>query len=191
MFWFWLKRGYLSEGQQWLERALVADSKADLALRANALTGVGHMMWFQGNYASMGIPLEESLALGRKIGDLKITAFSLFIQALAALECGRPEQGIKLAAESQAAAVASGDLWLQSVPLIVYAVAEWDGDRERASQLMENALKLARQAGDTFLIIVALANLATVRVLQERYDEARDLGAEGLLLCQAAEDRRG
>jgi hypothetical protein len=33
--------------------------------------------------------------------------------------------------------------------------------------------------------------IATVRVLQKRYDEARELGADGLLLCQAVEDRRG
>ena len=191
LFWFWLKRGYLSEGQQWLDRALAADSNADPALRANALIGLGHMMWFQGNYANMCVPLEESVAIGRRIGDLKITAFSLFIQALADLECGRPEQGIQLATQSQAAAVASGDLWLQSVPLIVYAAAEWDGDRERASQLIEDALRLARQTGDTFLIIIALANLATIRVLQERYDEARQLSAEGMLLCQEVEDRRG
>ena len=38
---------------------------------------------------------------------------------------------------------------------------------------------------------VALANLATIRVLQERYDDARALCAEGLLLCQEVEDRRG
>jgi non-specific serine/threonine protein kinase len=191
LFWFWLKRGYLSEGQQWLERALAMDSNADPALRAKALIGLGHMMWFQGNYANMCVPLEESLALGRQIGDLKITAFSLFIQALAALECGRPEQGIALATQSHAAAVASGDVWLQSVPLIVYAAAEWDGDRERASQLIEDALQLARQTGDTFLMIIALANLATIRVLQERYDDARQLSAEGMSLCQEVEDRRG
>jgi non-specific serine/threonine protein kinase len=84
LFWFWLKRGYLSEGQQWLDRALAADSNADPALRAHALIGLSHMMWFQGNYANMCVPLEESVAIGRRIGDLKITAFSLFIQALAA-----------------------------------------------------------------------------------------------------------
>ena len=190
-FWFWLKRGYLSEGQQWLERALAADVNADPALRANALIGLGHLMWFQGNYLDMWVPLEESLSLGRQIGDLKIIAFSLFIQALAALECGRPEQGIKLASESQAAAVASGDVWLQSVPLFVYAIAEWDGDRERASQVNEELVRLARETGDTFLIIKALANLATIRVLQERCDEARELGAEAMLLSQQLEDRGG
>jgi hypothetical protein len=50
---------------------------------------------------------------------------------------------------------------------------------------------LSSQPGDTFLIIVALANLATIRVLQERYDEARQLSAEGMSLCQEVEDRRG
>jgi non-specific serine/threonine protein kinase len=82
-------------------------------------------------------------------------------------------------------------VWLQSVPLIVYAAAEWDGDRERASHLMEDALTLARQSQDTFLIIITLLNLSTIRILQERYGEARELGVEGMLLCQEVEDRRG
>jgi protein kinase-like protein len=125
------------------------------------------------------------------LSSKEITAFSLFIQALAALECGRPEESMQLATESKAAAVASGDVWLQSVPLIVYAAAEWNGDRERAGQLLGDTLKLARQTGHTFLIIIALANLATIRVLQERYDDVRELGAEGMLLCQEVEDRRG
>jgi hypothetical protein len=62
---------------------LAADSNADAALRANALIGLGHMMWFQGNYASMCSPLEESLALGRKIGDLKISGASALKRSFA------------------------------------------------------------------------------------------------------------
>jgi hypothetical protein len=133
----------------------------------------------------------ERWATVKRLHQAALDRLSLFIQALGALECGKSEQGITLATESQAAAVASGDVWLQSVPLIVYAAAEWDGVRERSGHLLEDALKLARQSGDTFLIIIALVNLSTIRVLQERYGEARELGAEGMSLCQQVEDRRG
>src|SRR4030095_3627596 len=95
LFWFWLKRGHLDEGRRWLQRALAAGSTTAQALRAKALVGLAHMMWFQGDHANMLVQLEESLALGRQINDMRIVAFSLFLQAVAAVACGRLEQGVR------------------------------------------------------------------------------------------------
>ena len=92
LFWFWLKRGHLDEGRRLLQRALAAGGTDAPALRAKALMGLSHMMWFQSDHASMLVQLEESLALGRQINDLRIVAFSLFLQAFAAVDCGRLDQ---------------------------------------------------------------------------------------------------
>jgi non-specific serine/threonine protein kinase len=124
LFWLWLKRGHLDEGRRWLQRALAAGVTNAPALRAKALIGLSHMIWFQRDYASLPAPLEESLAIGRQIEDLRIVAFSLFMQAFAAVDCGGLEQGIALAKESRAAAASIGDFWLQSVPCFVLAAAE-------------------------------------------------------------------
>jgi hypothetical protein len=113
------------------------------------------------------------------------------MKAFAAVDCGRLEQGIELARESRAAAASIGDFWLQSVPCFVLAAAEWFRDIEEPSRLQEEALKPSRQTGDSFIIGIALADLAEIRVAQKRYDEARELGIEGVLLCQEAGDRRG
>jgi non-specific serine/threonine protein kinase len=191
LFWFWLKRGHLDEGRRWLQRALDIGGTNDPALRARALIGLSHMMWFQGDHAGMLAPLEESLALGRQMNDRRIVAFSLFLQAFAAVDCGRLERGIELAKESRVAAASTGDFWLQSVPCFVLAGAEYFRDTQQASLLQEEALTLSRRTGDVFIIGIALSDLAELRVLQQRYSEARELAVESLLVCKDADDRRG
>src|SRR5262245_20797360 len=191
LFWFLLKRGHLDEGRRWLQRALSAGGTNAPALRARALIGLSHMMWFQGNPTGMLDHLEESLALGRQVNDLRIVACSLFLQAFAAVISGRFEQGIELAKESRATAASIGDSWLQSVPCFVLAAAEMFRDIEHAARLQEEALMLSRQTGDRFIIGIALADLAEMRVLQQRHGEAQELGIEGVLVCQEAGDRRG
>jgi non-specific serine/threonine protein kinase len=115
------------------------------------------------------------------------------MQALVTVEYGlSSEQAVRLALEGQTVALASGDLSLQSLPLFVLAYsAMQEGDYDRASRLLEDALKLTRQTGDSFPIGIALADLALVRVLQGRYGEAREFAGEGVLLCQEVGDRRG
>ena len=191
LFWLWVKRGHLDEGRQWFQRALAFGVTNAPALKAKALIGLSHMIYFQRDYANLASPLEESLAIGRQINDLRIVAFALFLQAFAAVDRGRLEQGIELAKESRAAAASIGDFWLQCVPSFVLAAAEWFRDNEEASRLQEEALSLSRKTGDSFIIGIALADLAEIRVAQKRYDEARQLSIEGVLLCHEAGDRRG
>jgi tetratricopeptide (TPR) repeat protein len=192
LFWFWLKRGYVSEGRQWLERALVVGGKSSPRLRAKALIGLGHMTYFQGDITSTSVHLEESLTLGREADDQWAVAFALFMQALVALESGRSEEADQLALESQTAARPSGDLWLQSMHVFVLAYsAMLAGDYDRSSRLTEEALARIRQTGDKFVIGIGLGDLAVLRVLQGLYGEAREVAAEGILTCQEVGDRRG
>jgi non-specific serine/threonine protein kinase len=192
LFWFWLKRGHLSEGQQRLELALAVGQESSPSLRAKALVGLWHMTYFQGDYASTSVHMEKSLTLGREANDLWAIAFSLFGQALVAVELEKPERAVELAVESQAAAHASGVPWIQSLPLFVFAYsATQEGDYDRAGMLFEEGLRLHRQTGDKFPMGIALADLAEVRVLQGRHREARELAREGVLVCYEIGDVRG
>ncbi|MGI8855287.1 MAG: ATP-binding protein [Thermomicrobiales bacterium] len=49
--WFWLTRGYLSEGRGWLAMALSDESSLTPATRARALLGIGMVAWAQADYA--------------------------------------------------------------------------------------------------------------------------------------------
>jgi hypothetical protein len=71
----------------------------------------------------------------------------------------------------------------------------WDalvrGDAARATAYLEEAYAIARELNDTFRMTLAVGNLATTAVLQERYEEAVERSRETPLLCLRRGDRRG
>ena len=84
LFWFWLKRGYFREGQEYLERALSAGARTPSMIRAKALMSLGSLTFFQGDFVRTRVLLEESVTLGRAAGDWPGVGFSLGIMACAA-----------------------------------------------------------------------------------------------------------
>ncbi len=74
---FWLYRGYLSEGRQWLAGALAQGHQGPTALQAKALRVAGRLALDQGDYAQATALSEESLALSRELGDKRSIAASL------------------------------------------------------------------------------------------------------------------
>ena len=58
--WFWVKRGYFREGQECLERALSMAADAPPALRASALTSLGSLTFFQGDFDRTRVLLERA-----------------------------------------------------------------------------------------------------------------------------------
>jgi hypothetical protein len=103
----------------------------------------------------------------------------------------RLEQGIELAKDSRAAAGFDWRLLVSECALLRLGSRGMVPRHEAASRLQEEALTLSRQTGDSFIIGIALADLAELRVAQKRYDEARELGIEGVLVFREARDRRG
>lgn len=179
--WFWLKQGYLREGQTWLERALVRGGSAPPPLRARTLMTLGFVQFLRGELDSAEALLEESAALGRSESDLTIVAFAVAISAMVALERGDFAACAPLAAESLAAGRASTVPATQSIALTCLAyLALQEGDLDRAGLLLEEALGWSRRQGEKWGIGISLFDLALLRVLQHRHDEARALAAEGI-----------
>ena len=192
MCWFWVKRGYFREGQEWLERALSAAGAVPPALRAKGLMNLGFVTFFQGDFVRTQALLEESAAIGRAEGDWSVVGFSLGINAMAALELGNVAECARLASESEAAARSSATPWVQGPSLACLAYqALHEGDFDRAGQLHEEVLDLLRKQGEKWAIGITLFDLALLRVVQQRNDEARALCAEGIVVCQEFGDRRG
>jgi predicted ATPase/DNA-binding winged helix-turn-helix (wHTH) protein len=190
--WFWLKRGYFREGQEWLERTLLAGEAAPAALRAKVLMNLGFMTFFQGDFVRTQTLVEESARLGRSAGDMSVVAFSLGISALAALERGDLASCARHAAGGEAAARASATPWFRgmSVACLAY-LAMHHGDFDRASTLHEEVLELSRQQGEKWAMGITLSDLGLLRIVQHRHEEARALCAEGIALNQEFGDRRG
>src|SRR4051794_29372032 len=78
MIWFWIHRGYWSEGDEWLEKSLARTADCGrTATRGIALHGRGVLAHWRGADQLGRAPLEESLAIGRDLGDWKMVAHCL------------------------------------------------------------------------------------------------------------------
>jgi non-specific serine/threonine protein kinase len=191
IWWFWMKRGHLSEGRHWLERAFAGAADAVPGLRIKALTGLWHMTYFRGDFTATERVLQECLTLAHEAGDMGSVAFSLFGQGLLAMEQRADfEQVATLAAACEEAANASPDIWYQTLPLFLRAYGAMNrGDYRQAADLFERHASPSRRSGDTWIVCMQLCNFAMVRILQGQYADARALAVEGLLLGRGLGDR--
>jgi predicted ATPase/DNA-binding SARP family transcriptional activator len=166
MGWFWIARGYLTEGREQSARLLALErrprslqapeaphpSPEGRVVRARLLGGAGLLSGEQGDYEAAREYCQESLALYRQAGN---------------------EKGI-------AAAL-----------LHLGAVVREQGDLEAARAYFEEAVTIQRRTGAQGGIAVALANLGTVDLCQGNAEAARPLFEESRALYAQLRDKRG
>jgi non-specific serine/threonine protein kinase len=181
--WFWTKRAYFAEGRKWLDQALVAGSGASPRLRAKALNFYGLIAAQQGDHATAVPALDRSLVLAREADDDAEVALSLGWQALVALDTGDVARSAQLASASQAAAIASGELWRQGPALLCLAHKAFaEGAAEQAFQLTAEALDLFRRRGDKWALGQHLLDLAYFQFLAGQYADAEATSREPIQL---------
>jgi predicted ATPase/class 3 adenylate cyclase len=192
IWWFWMIRGYFSEGRQRLARVLAAGVGSLPAARAKALNGAGALAFGQGDYVSARTFHEESLTLKRAEGDLWGVAAAL--NDLGIITCcqGDLAAARELNQESLAIKRQLGDVQGIAYSLLSLAlVAREQGDLAVARELYEEALAIRRQLGNQRGIAEALSGLANI--VCDLGDEAmaRVLNREGLQLYTELGDRVG
>jgi tetratricopeptide (TPR) repeat protein len=189
--WFWVKCAYLTEGQQWLERALARSQASAVGVRAQTFLALGSIVFFQGDFERAYELLEQSAALAREACEPSIEAIALGLHTMAAIERGEFELGARLAVESAAAARAAGNRMLEGFSLSFFAYeALYAGDIDRAGRLHEEAVALNRAQGELWGLTIVLFDLALLRVVQHRLEEGRALCAEVIALGRQFRDAR-
>jgi ATP/maltotriose-dependent transcriptional regulator MalT len=144
--WFWVKRGFLGEGRQWLGRAVEMAPGSSPSIRARAYIGLTNVAYFQGDFAGAAAYATSSVALGLEADDPFSVAFGLGLQTLVAAEAGDIATAMRLAGEARAAASAIGDTWTEGPALYFLGnLSIRNGDLDEASRLWEEA----RQRGPT------------------------------------------
>jgi non-specific serine/threonine protein kinase len=91
---FWMTRGYLGEGRQWLERTL--DAKSAQRGRARALRGLALIEMEQGDLDQGTVALEEALELDRGSGDEEGAALAMGLLADIAAHHGDLDRAARL-----------------------------------------------------------------------------------------------
>jgi len=194
---FWLIRGYLSEGREWIETLLASAessaTRAELApARARALYEVSAMAYYQGDYDRATAAVDASLTLYREIGDAWGIAAALNIRAAVATGQGDYKQAAELYGESLALRRTLGDTRDIAVSLNNLGnVALWQGDYDRATALHEESLGLFRAIGEQVGMATVLNSLGIVAVARDDRGRATALYEESLALARELGDKRG
>ena len=192
LFWFWTKRGQFHEGELWLRRAVAAAVHSPGRIRARAIIGLAHMLYFQGRHAETAARVGEALSLGRQLDDAWVVSVALFMQALIAFELGDHHEAVARAQEALAVANAGGDASERGGPLLILGnVALVTGDHARAQELYDESIEVHRRAGEKWGLSMTLSIAAGLRIVREDFEQARSQASEAMLLCEELEDPRG
>ena len=166
--WFWYVHGHLSEGRQWLERAIAAGggsapAAASRSARAKALTGAGWLAWRQDDHERAAVLLEEALVLAEELGDRGQVALALDGLGLVAQSRADYARAAALLEESLQRRRELDDHWgiawsLHRLGMVAY----YQGDYGQAVALCEESVALCRALSDKSGIASSLIPLALV-----------------------------
>ena len=145
--WFWNRRTHWTEGRKWLEMFRAADGNKSIPARAKAFQYILELSVELGDLVYARVLSDEALALVDEVEDQSILAWLLSSLGLVALF----HNDLPQAKFEQALALfrKMGDQWGICETLLRLAI-KWmiHEDFERAGELQEEGIKLARQAGD-------------------------------------------
>jgi predicted ATPase/DNA-binding SARP family transcriptional activator len=182
---FWQRRSHVSEGSNWLGKALPAANPISVPTLADALIQLANLMWQQGNCQQASEFFEEGLMLCRKLGDPQRTARALSVGGKVAHAQGDRERAAWRLEESLALfrEVGASDKWGTAIVLLWLAdVRMRQGDNERAALLCEESLDLFRELGDSWGIAFSLGTAGEMARRQGDPTRAVALFAEALKL---------
>jgi predicted ATPase/DNA-binding XRE family transcriptional regulator len=120
--WFWLDRGYTSEGRRWLDRTLGVAGRSSAA-RLKALCGAGLLAHIQRESGAARGYLETAVAMASEAGDRWALAWALQLLGRVAYFDGDATAARGLAEQSLAAGLELSDDWLVAWALHLLGLA--------------------------------------------------------------------
>ncbi len=184
---FWLVRGYLLEGDQYIRGFLSMTQPGDVSQpRACAMFGLGTLAHNLGNNRAARDLYEESLSVFRTLQDQRRVAATLSSLAWVACETSEFDTARTLSKEGLELSRALEDKRGMAVALNNLGwVANYQGDYEDACRFHTDSLLLRREIGDRRGTAFALSNLGWAEQYHGDYEKAQ------ALLHEATETLRG
>ena len=177
---YWQSSDQLIEGREWLERLLGHPQASDDA-RAKGLTALAGLAYWMADYDEALLRYESALDLYRDAGDRFNEADTLYGMSLTAGWKGDLEQARRFAADSERVFEQVGSREGMGRAMIARAFVLWRcDDLHGARDLWEEALAIAREAGDVALASTQLVGLASLTLQLGEPDEAMRIVLDGV-----------
>ncbi len=191
LWWYWVNRGYFSEGRSWLAAALELPHIDEYTrARARALCGAGDLAMRQGNYQAAVVLLEESVAGYQQLEETRGLAEALLILGVSLPYLQQFSKARASIEQSIILSRAVDDQWLLGHAQDSLARLAWrQGDIETTRTLAEANLQMAPQHRDIRAQISPRKLLALVALAQGDYARAAELAQELLAISQEVGDR--
>ena len=170
---YWVIRGHLREGGEWLRLAL--QTPADPLARARGFTSAGILAHHQSDNTGTRDLMSESVGIHEQCDDPLDKSLALTHFGIAVLSLGDTAAGWKALEQSVALALQAGGTWELAAALNhLGAMRHYDGDTSaRPRTLLEDGLKAARAAGDAWHSVLILDSLAQVAIDHMDIESAR------------------
>ncbi len=168
--WFWLSRGYLSEGRRWLARALSAADAGELGedIMASGLNNAAVLAATAGAYDEAAVLFERGLAIRRTIGDDRGSAAVLNNLGNVAMQQRAYDRANAYFTEALALSRTLNEARGSARVLgNLGELARLRGDSARASAWATESLTLYTQLQDTAGVAQALHTLACTALLRD------------------------
>jgi len=191
---FWYKRGYVSEGQEWLEGLLASaangNEQPSASVYIKALHGAGVLAVLQSKYDQATLLYERGLALARQQDDKQSLAEMLHSLGRVAHDQYNYERAIGLYEESLCLRRTIGDKkGIANTLTNLGIVAHEQGNYAKAAVLYEEGLALYRELGDKRSVGICLGNLGLALSDQGEWARGAVLIEENLRLQRELNDK--
>jgi hypothetical protein len=193
----WFRRGYLAEGQQWVEEALARASGAPPAARAVAIHQASKLAHARGRLEQSRSLLrlargeqEKAVSLVRATADRRQIAHSCLTLAELTQEVGDVDAAWSYAVDArQQMRELEDPVGVARSLYLLTSLALDRGDRPAAGLLLEERLATCRELGDAGLLIQALGAMGHFARDEGEHARARSLYEESLVLRREVGDK--
>ncbi|MFP3852949.1 MAG: AfsR/SARP family transcriptional regulator [Anaerolineales bacterium] len=148
LHWFWFIRGRFSEGRSWLEQLIEASGNVPVITRARALTSLGFLACWQGNFEAAIPSLEEARIVFQDLSLKSWSGFASHGLGFAASGVGDDQKATELFEESLQKAREVGDRWMIAFSLHFLGIGHsFQEQHMEAQQRLEEAIKTMMALG--------------------------------------------
>lgn len=190
LYFYWLRRGQLREGRQWLEEALALDaSSVSERTLADALCDAGVLAWLHGDTFASYQRLEESLRLCRITGDAAALGRALYHLSLPVAQKGELDTAERLGEEAVDVLRRVDSPWDLATALTGLGILRRRQHRmAEAADLYEEAASILRSISDPWTLFYPLSELASLASYEGKHEHAEKYWRESLAVLRPLDE---